>query len=1005
MGYKLKELRVLSGSLNLLTPGDKIAPEDATQMENWRVDQAGALRSRNAVSAVAFCNLSATGDIHTLELRNQTFYMGNGTELFRMPIGLPAVIPPTLPIATGLTGNPFGVAGMNGYAWIMDQNVQKRDDGTTLGDWGITAPPTPATAGSVIGGGADLPLPNGTYRFYSTYGLSDLSESNPSPVSNDVTTSSANLGNFTLTDVAVSTDPRVIVRNIYVEGGDLGQPYLCFTIGDNLSTTATFDFSEEDILEEGQALEFDHDGPPAAAGIVGPYFGSLVAFCSVANPNRMWWTKPGLPEYWPGAALATGQWVDVGDSGEKILGISVKARMLIIYKERSIWRLLGSPDTGTLEVAKSELGIIGPRAFCNAGELDYFASFDGLYFTADGVVCTPFAHDKISPLFLGQFTLINPAGLIQPINPQLRVSCAIKHFAGHVIFSYPEATWAGPGNSCTLLIEVDSGRVATHRCGQTTSNGLNTRGGFTSFLYTGPELWAGNGNTVMWVSLDLAYGPSGWMDFQGLEPIQLAYQSRFEDCGFPDNDKVFLDLVIDYQVGGLPFGPVPLAPAAVSLSVVSDNGQGVVNSLGTLSSSTRTSEPFSLAELECRNLAVRLDCASNQPVIVHGIYLYYYVEARLAVEVVTIPFELAGGEVCEVKELRVDADNETGSFTVALKSDLPGNVLTQRASEIIGAFTTRRTFPAVFNPIKGRLWQFSAISDGANAFRLYGAKLLARVLGNTVDGEEAQQGRTWDSMPIGLGNTHMKAWDQLRFELESDCEVDVALSTDLPGEAMASRFTGVVVPAAGMARAWATVPLPDGIEGRLGDIVLTAPNATGANIGFRVWKAQVRARVVGRYIAAQNGSNLPDMLRTLEYDYQTTRVKEFKKVEIEAATDGAATVRFYTNQNGTMQLVSSQTINTGGAHQVLKLFLPLNARGRLMRVDITSTQPARIYKIRAWIRPVNEPGATWTWSTYPLEESANVPEWVDLPIPEAPGPSDTWQWIAIPGAGDPTIEA
>ena len=43
---KQKQLRMLTGGMNVLNPGDKLPAGDCLQLENWRVDQDGALRSR-----------------------------------------------------------------------------------------------------------------------------------------------------------------------------------------------------------------------------------------------------------------------------------------------------------------------------------------------------------------------------------------------------------------------------------------------------------------------------------------------------------------------------------------------------------------------------------------------------------------------------------------------------------------------------------------------------------------------------------------------------------------------------------------------------------------------------------------------------------------------------------------------------------------------------------------------------------------------------------------------
>jgi hypothetical protein len=332
---------------------------------------------------------------------------------------------------------------------------------------------------------------------------------------------------------------------------------------------------------------------------------------------------------------------------------------------------------------------------------------------------------------------------------------------------------------------------------------------------------------------------------------------------------------------------------------------------------------------------------------------------------------------------------------MTLSSDLPLLGINSRVTIPFPHLVGRNPFNMAFTPILGRLWKFTATAP--TAFRLYSVKLLARVLGSHVDYYETTgpvnqaMPRAWDSMPVDLGNDALKVWDAIRFELETDGASSVAFSTDLPGEAMTQRYTQSVTQAA-KARSWATVPVPSGIEGRLGRVILTG----APGFQFNVYKMQVRARAVGRYISAQNGPNAADAFRTRMFEFGTERLKIFKKISVNVQNDGPVTVNIYTDANTSIPQASF-SITTTGVNEIYTLVLPFNTQGRLLSVEVISTSPCRLYQIRAWTRPLNELGAPFSWSSYPLDESAVIDRWIDLPVPEMPGNSDTWQWITVPG--------
>ena len=123
----------------------------------------------------------------------------------------------------------------------------------------------------------------------------------------------------------------------------------------------------------------------------------------------------------------------------------------------------------------------------------------------------------------------------------------------------------------------------------------------------------------------------------------------------------------------------------------------------------------------------------------------------------------------------------------------------------------------------------------------------------------------------------------------------------------------------------------------------------------------------------------------------------FKRLEIDlrADTPGAVTMNVFTNQDGVpLANVFTAPLSTPNGRATLLVILPPGIRGRLLRVQLTGPIAARIYKIRAWTRTVQDKDGAWGWLDFPLEDSPVLPVWVDIL-----GPPDTtentWAWVDV----------
>ena len=170
MSYKAESHRVLVGSLNLLSPSDKIPDSDSLQITNFRIDQDGCLRSRLGMSAEldlgGIQNLTDgpygnAAAVHSMARRGAIYYFGAGGSLYR--------IGSSTPLTAAGDGRLFAMAAMNGYMWVMNRGVQGKDDGTTFSEW-LPAPPAAGAGspGAVIYNAGTVSVTNGSATVLGT---------------------------------------------------------------------------------------------------------------------------------------------------------------------------------------------------------------------------------------------------------------------------------------------------------------------------------------------------------------------------------------------------------------------------------------------------------------------------------------------------------------------------------------------------------------------------------------------------------------------------------------------------------------------------------------------------------------------------------------------------------------------------------------------------------------------------------------------------------------------
>ncbi len=947
-------------------------------------------------SSVTF-TYAATGNpayVHYLTIQGVTYqFVENGYSNAQIPLvmSLLAQNDPNATVQFSGTGNTLTITAIPQNTLIV---VAGSDSNTTTS----------------LANGAVTSLPNGTYQYYVTFATADDTlESNPGPVSNSVTLNSQAVA---LTGVPVSADARVGKRNIYATGGTLGQAYLVGTIADNTGTSTTISTPDLQATNNGVVMPTQNDPPPAASGMIGPFFSRLFAWSTSANPNRLFYTEPAIPQYWPGSGdPVLGNWVNVGDENEAIVWCTAHGNTLVIYKEKSIWMLVGDPASGYLQQVQSGIGLAGQFAVVAAGTFDYFVSAGGLFsFALDTM--NP-VGTQILPLFTSQVAgvgSLNPPGSILPGSAFNSTSpypyaVSLGYAIGKLYVGYAEKV--SGTRYCLMVYHEQSQRWFYHR------NSIAGATAFFGFVFDGIQmvgLTGAPGAAALGENLDdfASYATTD----PGAAAIECVHASHYENAGMPDNQKNWLEVVVDCELAG----------DSLKVYVGLDNGTLPYSLVGTITGTGRQSVGFGIAlngvtgaievrnpnittqkDALARNISVALDCLASNAVIVHNVYLYYYEEARLAVSASTIPVDLGSGKIKQCKELELDIDAKNGPVSVQVISDLPGNALTVRQTPVVTQ-SGRASLKFPFAVTEGLLWRL-AFAAQSGPFRLYGARLLMRIVGTYVEAYESAAGFVWDSQELTFdsGVTHIpraagialaalpiKRAREITLQIETfGGAVTLNLLSDLPGNLQAVRFTAPVN-TGGAGRRFVRIPLPAGtnapIEGRMFRLQFSGGSK------YILYEAAIEILAVGVYVEAYEAAG-GAVYDSRELDFGSLKVKEAREIELDIETSGAVTATLYSDlppvvipgtgsvpsgAPGPLAVVWTGAANTTG-RQSVRIPTTVNAAlerfvaGRQFRLILSGANAYRLYGAKLKIREygqfltADEDAGGALWDSTPLD--------------------------------------
>lgn len=310
------------------------------------------------------------------------------------------------------------------WAFIADDSVMKKDDGTSTLKWGITGP---AVTPAVTTGAGAL---TGTYKTKFTYarvvGSAIAHESNPSPASAGQVLAAQGLA---ISGMTASSDSQVTHLRIYrtVAGGS---EYLFDQQIANGTTTA---LSTQADTALGSAVEIDNDVPPNAGGAVN-WNDQAWLFHDPSNPHYLWRSKRFRPESVP--AL---NYLEIGNADDPVQMAVPTVGLLGVLTRRTKWRVVGSEAAGYIvQEAISKRGTPAGLAVIQTEEGTIFPARDGVFLT-NFLDKDEELSAKIAPLFNGE--TVND---IDPINWDAASTMAAAAFKGRYYWAFPSGDATAP---------------------------------------------------------------------------------------------------------------------------------------------------------------------------------------------------------------------------------------------------------------------------------------------------------------------------------------------------------------------------------------------------------------------------------------------------------------------------------------------------------------------------------------------------------------------------------
>lgn len=538
-------------------------------------------------------------------------------------------------------------------------------------------------------GGKRAPL-EGEYRYYVTFENALGHESAPSPASEPVVVSNEPV---TLELVPTSPDPQVVRRRIYRTGGTLSRPTRVGTIWDNSSTSFEDMTSDYEAQIDGISFAEDADPPPAGTGIAGPFFGRLVAWGVLGHVGRLYWSKTAQPWAWPGSSDEfAGNWVDVGGDDDPIMAVTVHSNTLRIYKKRSVWRIVGDPDSNDPELVLSGLGAVGPMAVAAGPGYDYFVSGTGVY-RFNGDTAVPVSN-QIEPIFSGRWVSVHPdIPAIPPILPEYLHQTVAEYHHGELRVCGRSVAGGQEIGVCLLYNEAKGEWYREQYPGGKPITALSfedygaDRG---LLLATDQQVFAPR----WYLRADSSSGSPE-------SPIHVSMLLRMFQQP-PGTRAVWQDLELDYEGRGVVVKALYDGAAAATIGMLNRGGW-------------RRTDRFALAPgfgVSSPLLGILLEGDITEPFVIFGLRLGLILEPGVEPFFDSLPIDLGGAHILEAIEIEYVSQ---GQVSLEVYSDLPDREVRQRATYQLPPADRQSTKVVTIDwqntLIEGSVFRFRAASE------------------------------------------------------------------------------------------------------------------------------------------------------------------------------------------------------------------------------------------------------------------------------------------------------
>lgn len=313
----------------------------------------------------------------------------------------------------------------NDLCFITNDTDQKKYDGTTVTAFGITRPSAAPGATAGAGGAAGM---SGTYDIATSYLNSSTGHESSRSDSTAVVVGGGQKVTITW---AAPTDAQVDYVRIYVRKQTLGPGYYravnsmvpapnATWLGFAVATTSTvLDLSDTSFLAYILPAPSTNENNPPPAGTNYPCWHESRMF--VADAGTIYYSNLKAGVAYPEAFNPLNLQPVNPNDGDQIRALASHFGKLLIFKQFSVWQLIGSdPASWELKKLTSDSGISTHRSLATAEGAIYWwnptkgpTQFDGT--TLPASIAMPLIRETITPTAINQVALTSVVATVDDV--------------------------------------------------------------------------------------------------------------------------------------------------------------------------------------------------------------------------------------------------------------------------------------------------------------------------------------------------------------------------------------------------------------------------------------------------------------------------------------------------------------------------------------------------------------------------------------------------------------